>query len=59
MEITKSPERLQRAVRFVNEGLTSGRLRPIIAKTFPLEQIVEAHRFMGPNEPFGKIVVTV
>jgi NADPH:quinone reductase-like Zn-dependent oxidoreductase/NAD(P)-dependent dehydrogenase (short-subunit alcohol dehydrogenase family) len=59
MEITNSPERLQRAVRFVNEGLTSGSMRPIIARTFPLEQIVEAHRFMESNEQIGKIVVTV
>ncbi|TJW30923.1 MAG: hypothetical protein E5X59_37745, partial [Mesorhizobium sp.] len=30
-----------------------------IAKTFPFEQIVEAHRFLDSNEQFGKIVVTV
>jgi NADPH:quinone reductase-like Zn-dependent oxidoreductase len=31
----------------------------VIAKTFPLEQIVEAHRFLESNQQIGKIVVTV
>ncbi|HKH20520.1 MAG TPA: zinc-binding dehydrogenase, partial [Gammaproteobacteria bacterium] len=43
----------------INEGLASGKLKPIIAKTFPLEQIVEAHRFMESNQQIGKIVVTI
>ena len=33
--------------------------RPIIARTFPFDEIVEAHRFLESNEQFGKIVVTV
>jgi NADPH:quinone reductase-like Zn-dependent oxidoreductase len=57
-EITFHPARLQIGQDFVNEGLTDGSLKPIIAKTFPLEEIVEAHRFMESNEQFGKIVVT-
>jgi NADPH:quinone reductase-like Zn-dependent oxidoreductase len=57
-EITSDPPRLERAKQFINEGLASGKLKPIIAKTFPLEQIVEAHRFMESNQQIGKIVVT-
>jgi NADPH:quinone reductase-like Zn-dependent oxidoreductase len=33
--------------------------RPIIAKTFPLEEIVEAHRYLESNQQIGKVVVTV
>jgi NADPH:quinone reductase-like Zn-dependent oxidoreductase len=58
-EITSAPPRLERAKQFINEGLASGKLKPIIAKTFPLEQIVEAHRFMESNQQIGKIVVTI
>jgi NADPH:quinone reductase-like Zn-dependent oxidoreductase len=59
MEVTTDPPRLERGKRFINEGLADGTLKPIIAKTFPLEQIVEAHRYLESNQQFGKIVVTV
>jgi NADPH:quinone reductase-like Zn-dependent oxidoreductase len=59
MEITGDPQRLERGKRFVNEGLAEGSLKPIIARTFPLEQIVEAHRYLESNQQIGKIVVTV
>ena len=59
MEVTTDPARLERGKRFINEGLADGSLKPIIARTFPLEQIVEAHRYVESNQQFGKIVVTV
>lgn len=58
-EITTDPQRLERAKAFVVQGLASGQLKPVIAKTFPLEQIVEAHRYLESNQQIGKIVVTV
>jgi NADPH:quinone reductase len=58
-EINSDPERSVRAREFVTEGLTAGVLKPIVAKTFKLEEIVEAHRYMESNEQIGKIVVTV
>jgi NADPH:quinone reductase-like Zn-dependent oxidoreductase len=59
LEITADPERLQRAKKFVNDGLADGSFKPLIAKTFPLDKIVEAHRFLESNQQIGKIVVTV
>jgi NADPH:quinone reductase-like Zn-dependent oxidoreductase len=56
---TTDPARRERGKRFINEGLADGSLKPIIAKAFPLEQIVEAHRYLESNQQFGKIVVTV
>lgn len=58
-EITSDPARLEQAKKFINDGLADGSLKPIIAKTFPLDQIVEAHRFLESNQQIGKIVVTV
>ncbi len=58
MEITSDPARLERCVRFINEGLADKSLAPKIAKTFPLEQIVEAHRYLESNQQIGKVVVT-
>lgn len=58
-EIIGDPTRLEAAKAFIIDGLMSGSLRPVIAKIFPFDQIVEAHRFLESNEQFGKIVVTV
>lgn len=59
MIITTQPDRLARAKRWVLDGLTQGKLKPIIAKTFSFRQMAEAHHFMESNEQIGKIVVTV
>jgi NADPH:quinone reductase-like Zn-dependent oxidoreductase len=59
MEITSDPERLERAKMFINAGLADGSFKPVIAKTFPLDRIVEAHRYLESNQQIGKIVVTV
>jgi NADPH:quinone reductase-like Zn-dependent oxidoreductase len=59
LEITGDPERMERGKTFVNEGLADGSFKPLIAKTFPLEQIVEAHRYLESNQQVGKVVVTV
>ena len=53
------PERFARAQSLVLRGLAEGHLKPVIAKTFPLTQIVDAHRFLESNQQLGKIVVTV
>ena len=58
-EITGNPAKLEAAKAFILEGLETGALRPIIDRTFPFEQVVEAHRFLESNRQFGKIVVTV
>ncbi len=58
-EIVSDPDRLARGKAFVTDGLAKGALKPIIARTFPLEQIADAHRYMELSEQFGKIVVTV
>jgi NADPH:quinone reductase-like Zn-dependent oxidoreductase len=59
MEITSDPQRLERGKQFINEGLADGSFKPLIARTFPLEEIVEAHRYLESNQQIGKVVVTV
>ena len=39
--------------------IESGRIRPEIYKTFPLEQAAEAHRLMESSQHIGKIVLTL
>jgi NADPH:quinone reductase-like Zn-dependent oxidoreductase len=49
----------RRAAEFVLSGLKDHSLKPTIAKTFPLDQIVDAHRYLESNQQIGKVVVTV
>lgn len=58
-EITSDPIRFDKAKKYILEGLSSGKLKPIIAKTFSLDEIVESHRYLESNQQIGKIVVTV
>jgi NADPH:quinone reductase-like Zn-dependent oxidoreductase len=56
--IVTNPARLQRAKQWIYDQLTAKKIRPVIARTFPLSKIADAHRFMESNEQIGKIVVT-
>lgn len=57
-EVVSDDATLERAKAFINAGLSSGQLSPVIAKTFPLEKIQEATRFLESNQQVGKVVVT-
>ncbi len=58
-EIVRDAEKLARARHYIHDALQSGKLKPVIDRTFPLDTIVEAHRYMESNRQKGKIVVTV
>jgi NADPH:quinone reductase-like Zn-dependent oxidoreductase len=59
MELKVGSERFEAGKRFVMDGLAKGTFKPVIAKTFPLSQIVDAHKYMEANQQVGKIVITV
>lgn len=58
-EIVADPAALERAKAFILDGLASGALAPVIAKTFALDEVQEAHRYLEANQQVGKVVVTV
>jgi NADPH:quinone reductase-like Zn-dependent oxidoreductase len=58
-EVVSDDATLARAKSFISGGLASGALDPLIAKTFPLDQIQDAHRFLESNAQVGKVIVTV
>ncbi len=58
-EITSDPARLERGKEWVVDGIAAGKLKPVLAKTFTLDEIVEAHRYLESNRQIGKIVVVV
>ena len=44
---------------FVWPWLESGKVKPVVFQTFPLEKAAEAHRLMESTQHIGKIVLTV
>ncbi|MBV9298158.1 MAG: zinc-dependent alcohol dehydrogenase family protein [Verrucomicrobia bacterium] len=56
--VVQDPERGEHAKRWVYDQIADGKLKPIIARTFSLDRIVDAHRYMESNDQIGKIVVT-
>ncbi|MFC5863961.1 zinc-dependent alcohol dehydrogenase family protein [Acidicapsa dinghuensis] len=58
-EIVNDDAALERAKAFITQGLASGQLKPLIARTFTLDQIQEATRFLESNAQIGKVVVNV
>jgi len=56
-EVLANPEKLSRAVEYINKGISAGMLKPIIDRTFTLEEIALAHGYMETNAQFGKVVV--
>jgi NADPH:quinone reductase-like Zn-dependent oxidoreductase len=59
MEITRDPEKLSAAKKYVYDRLADGRFRPKVAKTFPFAQTVEAYKYLESNAQVGKVVITV
>ncbi len=55
----RNEEAVDRGTKYIYQGLASRQLKPIIDRTFGLDEIVEAHRYMESNQQNGKIVVTV
>jgi NADPH2:quinone reductase len=43
----------------IYDGLQAGFLKPIVGKTFPLEDAAEAHRAVIEEKAFGKIIITI
>jgi NADPH:quinone reductase-like Zn-dependent oxidoreductase len=50
---------LRAAMESILLEVSAGRLRPVVAHTFPLERAGEAHRYLQSRANIGKVVLTV
>jgi NADPH:quinone reductase-like Zn-dependent oxidoreductase len=58
-EVTRHPEKLTAARKYVYDRLAHGRFHPKVARTFPFAQTVEAYKYLESNAQVGKVVITV
>lgn len=53
------PEDQEAVAAEVQEMMEAGEFQPLIDRTYPLEQIVEAYRYVETGEKVGNVVITV
>jgi NADPH:quinone reductase-like Zn-dependent oxidoreductase len=53
------PKHDQPVVGHVSKLIESGEFRPVIDRTYPLDQIVEAYRYVEAGQKTGSVVISL
>ncbi len=53
------PKHDQQMIRYFSKLIDSGQFKPVVDRTYPLDQIVEAYRYVETGQKVGNVVITV
>jgi NADPH:quinone reductase-like Zn-dependent oxidoreductase len=51
--------RTRQDVQFMKELIEAGEFRPVIDRSYPMDQVVEAHRYVETWQKTGNVVLTI
>jgi NADPH:quinone reductase-like Zn-dependent oxidoreductase len=57
--ISATPQLLREDLKLLGELATKGEMRPVIDRTYALNDIIEAHRYVDNGHKRGNVVITV
>mgnify|MGYP002640555738 FL=1 len=55
----RKPEERMIDLKLLKELLESGQMKPVVDRTFPLDQIVEAHKYVDLGHKKGNVVIAI
>ena len=53
------PRQSKQDVRFLKELVEAGKFRPVIDRRYPLEEVVEATRYVETQQKTGNVVLSI
>ena len=59
MRLQLPPRQTKQDVRFLKDLIEAGKYRPVIDRYYPLEDVIEASRYVETEQKTGNVVLTV